>query len=288
MKTDIWMPLYVGDYLKDTMHLDAEGHGAYILLIIAYWNNGGPIPMDDDWLRTVSRVRETSWMRVKGMVLPFFQVEGDKLRQKRVDEEIANAIEKQKSLSDRGRRGAEERWNAQAMLRQCSSNAQGMLADAPTPSQSPSVQEGGVPRAEDCQELPTVEEAIAQTMTAGIPEDFSRHVYEDWSSRAGKDAGGVLVRFLPYVTKRWAREQVEWRSGQHKGKKASGKPSGARLGPSLKEVQTYASDKWGEDDRHHTWAVSFHRFWNDKGWKRQGKLIDWQSELTKQVAGWRA
>ena len=62
-------------------------------------------------------------------------------------------------------------------------------------------------------------ECVAMTQAAGIPKEFSSYVYQDWSSRAGKDAGGVVVSFLPYVTKRWARESVEWRSGKHNGKK---------------------------------------------------------------------
>jgi hypothetical protein len=70
-------------------------------------------------------------------------------------------------------------------------------------------------------EIPSELEAVKLTMTAGIPEAFSRYIYQDWSSRAGKDAGGVIVNFLPYVTKRWAREQVEWKSKTHKGTKTN-------------------------------------------------------------------
>jgi hypothetical protein len=72
-------------------------------------------------------------------------------------------------------------------------------------------------------------DCISQTMNVGIPEGFTKFVYQDWSSRSGKDAGGVLVKFLPYVTKRWSRESVEWRNGKHKGAPASERPVGGNF-----------------------------------------------------------
>lgn len=69
----------------------------------------------------------------------------------------------------------------------------------------------------DENEVADVESCIAMTMTAGIPENFVRYVYADWFARSGKDASGVVVRWLPYITKRWVRESVEWRNGRHKG-----------------------------------------------------------------------
>lgn len=78
-------------------------------------------------------------------------------------------------------------------------------------------------------EIPTLQEAVAMTMTTGILETFSSHVYADWASRSGKDASGVVVAWLPYVTKRWAREGVEWRNGKHKGKKSVEQPAGGNF-----------------------------------------------------------
>ena len=55
MKVDIWMPLYTRDYLADTMHLSAEKHGVYLLLIIHYWMHKG-LPTDIKDIAVICRV----------------------------------------------------------------------------------------------------------------------------------------------------------------------------------------------------------------------------------------
>lgn len=39
-KSDVWMPIYCGDYLKDTSDLSLAEHGAYFKLMMAYWQKG--------------------------------------------------------------------------------------------------------------------------------------------------------------------------------------------------------------------------------------------------------
>ena len=56
-KVDIFMPLYIGDYLKDTTRLTAEQHGAYLLLMMDYWVNG-PLPANDSSLAMVSKMEK--------------------------------------------------------------------------------------------------------------------------------------------------------------------------------------------------------------------------------------
>lgn len=145
------------------------------------------------------------------------------------------------------------------------------------------------PRPAPAPEIPAEPQAITMTATAGIPADFARFVYQDWATRAGKDASGNLVAWLPYVIKRWTREQTEWKAGTHSGKKALAKlprPDGV---PTNTQVLAYTKEKWGDNLRHVNWSVSFFAHWNDpkRAWKRNGHLIDWKIELTHQVAKWR-
>lgn len=92
-KPDIWMPLYVGSYIQDTAHLSTEEHGAYLLLLMQCWSNGGHLPDDDERLRRITRMDKAPWNRSKGVLREFFTVdtEVNKLRHGRVDIELERA-----------------------------------------------------------------------------------------------------------------------------------------------------------------------------------------------------
>lgn len=59
-------------------------------------------------------------------------------------------------------------------------------------------------------------------------------------------------------------------------------------GPKFTDVKKYITDKGITDDR--GWGSSFFNYWNDpkRNWQRDGKSIDWQIELSKNLAKWRA
>lgn len=82
-----------------------------------------------------------------------------------------------------------------------------------------------------CREVPTEDEAVAMTMTAGVDEAFTRYVYRTWATQNGRNGNGLIVEFLPHVVNRWKNEQVEWRHGTHRGnRKNAGKPNARNVG----------------------------------------------------------
>lgn len=134
-KADIWMPLYIGDYLADTMDLNTEQHGAYILLLMAYWKNGGALLNDDLKLATITRLSADAWSMHKHTLASFFDLESDPALwiHVRAEKEMDKAGNNQEKRTLRAQAAAAARWNKNAP-----SNAQAMLETCPSPSPSPS------------------------------------------------------------------------------------------------------------------------------------------------------
>ncbi len=83
------MPLYVADYMADTAHLTVAEHGAYLLLIMNYWHNGG-LPDDDAKLQRIAHMSTRQWAKSKVTLKAYFT---ETWKHKRIDLEIAQVIE---------------------------------------------------------------------------------------------------------------------------------------------------------------------------------------------------
>jgi len=109
-ETDDWMPLRIGIYMRDTLHLTRDQHGAYLLLLMAYWTNGGPLPADDARLATIAHATKAEWKKLKPIMLEFFMVDGGRWHQKRAEKELAKAVGIVAAKSKAGKIGADTRW----------------------------------------------------------------------------------------------------------------------------------------------------------------------------------
>ncbi len=92
-----WMPLYVGDYLADTGHLSAAQHGAYLLLMMHYWQKAG-LPSDDETLARIAKMTPGEWRKSKPVIQALFS---DGWKHKRIEFELTEATR----ISAAGRTG---------------------------------------------------------------------------------------------------------------------------------------------------------------------------------------
>lgn len=111
-KVDIYMPIYIGDYMADTNELSTEEHGAYLLLLMAAWRRDGRLPSDHERLARLAVVAPARWMRIWGMIGRFFKLDGDAYVQPRLLRELNIALGKKTKASDRARNSAEARWRS--------------------------------------------------------------------------------------------------------------------------------------------------------------------------------
>jgi len=143
------MPFYIGDYLRDTGHLTTIEHGSYLLLLMHAWSNNGVLPNDEVRLRNIAKMSVREWKRSSHTLMAFFYVEGDTLRHRRIDRELANAVEITEQKSAAGRiaglasaaKRAAERSNENSTTVEQKSNGRSNSVDvslqrSSTPSQS--------------------------------------------------------------------------------------------------------------------------------------------------------
>lgn len=135
MSAPAWMPLYVGDYLADTTDLSTLEHGAYMLLIMHYWQKGR-LPDDDAKLARICRLTPDEWSEVRASMAPLFDAGW---KHKRIDAELAKAHEMIDKRSAAGKAGASARYGkrnatAKANVEQTNARAGVVLLDIETSS----------------------------------------------------------------------------------------------------------------------------------------------------------
>jgi uncharacterized protein YdaU (DUF1376 family) len=114
-KTDIWMPVFIGDYLADTMHLSTEQHGAYLLLLFHLWRRG-TLQDDDGVLAQITGLTGSAWGQVRPVLAEFFQIHDGLWCHGRVEREKVRVAAKQLSKSNQAKFAAGRRWAKPELL----------------------------------------------------------------------------------------------------------------------------------------------------------------------------
>lgn len=97
----VWMPLYIGDYLADTIDLTNAEHGAYLRSMMAYWRKGEALSEIE--LRAICG-------KEFGRVSQFFTPEGGKWYQKRVEEELSKALDQRERAVEKSKKALLARY----------------------------------------------------------------------------------------------------------------------------------------------------------------------------------
>lgn len=107
-----YMKLFPADYLADTQHLTTEEHGAYLLLLMNYWQTGKPLDNSDEKLYIVARLSRTRWKAVRESIAPFFKIsKSNQWKHGRIEYELSKVLEKSQKTSYAGKESARKKKN---------------------------------------------------------------------------------------------------------------------------------------------------------------------------------
>lgn len=98
------MPLWVSDFVGDTLDLDAKEIGAYMLILMTMWGRDGYLPSDAKKLQRVARCGR-DWPRVWASISHYFTIEGDRVTQKRLLKELQKVASKREVNAQNGALG---------------------------------------------------------------------------------------------------------------------------------------------------------------------------------------
>lgn len=108
-----WMPLYVGDYLKNTRDLTTVQHGAYLLLIMHYWEHAS-LPQTEQQLAAIAGLPVKEWRKVSPPIQAKF---GPNWRHSRIETELIKCDTKRAQRAIAGRDGGVKSGIARAIKR---------------------------------------------------------------------------------------------------------------------------------------------------------------------------
>jgi uncharacterized protein YdaU (DUF1376 family) len=172
------MPIHIGDYKRDTGHLRAAGHGAYLLLLFHHWSTGS-LPDDDEQLSAIACMTPQEWKKMRPVMEKFFKpgwVHGRVVD----DLEAAKASYERRALA--GCKGGK----AKAKSKQSSSNATAGPEQPLTFNHSKDSPE-------------------AKASGAAGPEISEASVFQFGKSLLGKSAGGQITKLRKMFHGDWIK-----------------------------------------------------------------------------------
>lgn len=213
-KIDIWFPFYAGEYLKDTMHLNTEQHGAYCLMLMHGWQGGGYIPDDNEQLASITRLGSSKWLAYASVLLAFWHHDATNHRyyQKRLLQEFERASRVSVTKADIGRLGGlAKKQNQSKCLPNATANATANAEQLPPhlPPQSQS-QDPLYKETRKRFQKPTIEEVKLECAKIGLPEIEAEKFFNFYESK-GWLVGKNPMRSWKGALANW---KIRWQESQ--------------------------------------------------------------------------
>lgn len=146
MKVDIWMPLYVSDYLSDTLCLTIEEHGIYFILMLHYWKRG-KLTDNMEKLRLLTKLPVEKLPVLEGVLDEYFEHNATDCiyTNKRLEAELEKAKARRETASANGKKGGRPKNNPEKTngltggFQSGKAKANPEKSSSPSPSPSPTI-----------------------------------------------------------------------------------------------------------------------------------------------------
>jgi uncharacterized protein YdaU (DUF1376 family) len=235
-KERVWMQFNVGDYVRDTRHLSTLEHGAYLLLIMRYWEDGG-LPDNEALLARYAGLTAEQWAQSRDVLAAFFH---DGWHHRRIDDEIAKAAAKieQRRAARRG----------DGSVTEARRGSDGKPTDDPRP------------RVEETITVSSSLRSDEKARAARLPEDWS--LPDEWRSDAIE--AGLLPERIDFEATRmrdWSRSaagsagakrdwRAAWRNWCRRVASEHPAPRGSPKVPSMADIAAEFSKRTGNEQQY--------------------------------------
>lgn len=255
-----WFPFKIGDYVRDTMRLSTEGHGAYLLLILDYYATEQAPPDDDEVLAAITKLPVDVWKaKHRRTIEVFFEVRDGRWHHDRIETEIAERTEKHTKAVEKATKASAARHSKatsetpprkpRAAPKPAAAPAQASLQDDTSTSTSTSPLRGeeapparfasqglGTPIPKDW--MPTMEARTTALAAAITDEEFGAEVRK---FVATKTADGAFSNDWDASFAVWIEREIQFREKRAQATKAKAPP---RIEVNVSENWDAACDQW--------------------------------------------
>lgn len=186
-----YLPLFTGDYIRDTRHLTPMRHGVFLLALMYCWDSKGPMPLDEQECAGICNCRSADEVDALRYVLGKYFV---RMVDGHYNRRMALEVEKSEAIS--GARSNAGKLGALAKAKHLPSKSQASAKQVPlSPSPSPSL----TPAPPASQAGVAPQDPPAPTALSGKPA----------RKRADKPAGGGVLAWGGYSSAYEKRYGVE-------------------------------------------------------------------------------